>query len=95
MHRTVPNREIVEQDLASVPNIEDAAADHLGRHHPNALGDNRFLAVRDISLTLAVKAVLGLNAAKQRILRAAGARMQLSIRVIFIRDPWKSATTEL
>ena len=54
-------------------NIEDGAADHLGRHRPDALGDNHLLAVRDIGFAPAIEPTFGLDAAEQQILRAAGA----------------------
>jgi hypothetical protein len=50
--------------------VEDAAADDMRRHRPDALGDDGLLAGGDITLTPAIGAVLGLDAAEQQILRA-------------------------
>src|SRR5271155_29866 len=71
--------------------LEDAAADDMRRHRPDALGDDGLLAGRHIRLAPAIGAVLGLDPAEQQILRALGAedkaldardfhRMPLSLR---------------
>ena len=53
--------------------VEDASADHVRRHCPDALGDDRLLARGHIGLAPAVRAVLGFDPAEQQVLRAAGA----------------------
>src|SRR5205823_2380804 len=72
-HRAAPDREILEHDLAGVADVENAAADHMRRHRPDAFGDDGLLAGGDIPLAPAMQAVLGLDPAEQQILRAAGA----------------------
>src|SRR3954464_12241546 len=53
--------------------VEDTTADHIGRHRLDALGDHGLLAGGDVSLAPAMRPVLGLDAAEQQLLRAAGA----------------------
>jgi len=60
--------------------VEGAAADAVRRHRPDALGDDLLLALGDVSLTLAIKAVLGLGATEQPPVP----RMKVSMRPIFI-----------
>ena len=71
--RAALDREILEDDLAGMANVEDAAADQVRRHCPDAFGDDALFAVGDVGLAPAVKTVLGLDAAEQQVLRAAGA----------------------
>ncbi|HEY8873939.1 MAG TPA: hypothetical protein VIM52_12980 [Stellaceae bacterium] len=73
LHRAAPDREILEHDLAGMADVEDAAADYMRRHRPDALGDDGLLAGRHIPLAPAIGPVLGLNPAEQQILRALGA----------------------
>src|ERR1700730_10441131 len=60
--------------------VEGAAADAVRRHCPDALGDDLLLALGDVSLTPAIKAVLGLGATEQPPVP----RMKVSMRPIFI-----------
>jgi Molybdopterin-binding domain of aldehyde dehydrogenase len=60
--------------------VEGAAADAVRRHRPDALGDDLLLALGDVSLTPAIKAVLGLGATEQPPVP----RMKVSMRPIFI-----------
>src|SRR5271163_2165284 len=71
--RAALDRKILEHDLAGMADVEDLAADDVRRHRPKDLGDDRLLAVRDIGLAPAVKAVFGLDPAEQQILAAARA----------------------
>src|SRR5437667_340795 len=50
-----------------------ASAEDVWRHRLEALGNDLLLALSDISLAPAIEAVLGLDAAEQKVLRAAGA----------------------
>jgi hypothetical protein len=53
--------------------VEDTAADHIGRHRLDAFGDDGLLAGGDVTLAPAMEAVIGLDPAEQEILRALGA----------------------
>src|SRR5207248_1287836 len=71
-HRAAADREILEHDLPGVADVEDAAADHIGRHRLDAFGDDGLLAGGDVTFAPAVETVIGLDPAEQQILRACG-----------------------
>src|SRR5947209_4408977 len=49
-HRAATDRKILEHHLAGVPDIENAAADHIGRHRLDAFGDDGLLPGGDVTL---------------------------------------------
>src|SRR5207249_6828404 len=69
-HRAAADREILEHDLAGMADVEDAAADHVGRHRLDAFGDDGLLPGGDVTLAPAVEAVIGFDPAEQEVLRA-------------------------
>jgi hypothetical protein len=73
-HRAALDREVVEHDLAGMADVEHRPANDMRRHFGDQHRDDLLAAMRDIGLAPAMRAVLGLDPAKQEVLRAAGAQ---------------------